>query len=1063
MSTGRRNSRIPAFTVMLIMVTMSFVGMVIIPTLDVSYAPGTSERNLSVSFKWPGVSERIVEYEATSKLEGALSGMRNCTKVTSTSTAGGGRVNLTFRKNTDMQPVRFEVASRIRNMYSSLPKGVSYPSISLDIRGAASRTDLVYTFISPLPSYEIDKYVSSHVTGKLAEIEGVEDVSLNGVTSYEIEILFDPVKATACGISADDIASAFRSFYAEQVLGLTDTEEGIMTLKLRGSAYDRESSIESMNEMPVKNSDGRLVRLSDIATFRYKEAVPRSYFRVNGLNTITMDIGASPLANLLTVASSVKKKMAQLQESFPEEISAKVSYDSSEYMAGELKKIVFRTILCILILLLFVLAVYRSFKYLAIIFTTLLVNIFTAIVIYKLAGLGIHIYSLAGITVSLGIIIDSTIVMCDHYSYYHDRKVFPALFGATATTIAALCVVYLLPEADRKNLDDFSKVIIINLSVALVTSYAFVPSLLDRFPIRRSRTVAKARRSRMTIRFNRAYSRYIGFGQRHKWLPTVIFIIGFGIPLCLLPDQLGKGVPEESRTAFQNFYDKVMSWKPYSENKSKIDKIAGTSFALFDRALGRSNFYRTPERKQLYVEAGMPDGCTIEQLNDVVRSMENYLSQFDEIETFMTSIYSSESARIQITFKPEYEKTFFPSQLKALVTESAINFGGANWRVYGVDDNNFNNNVVSDYRSNRLILKGYDYDKLYEYAEALIDDISKNKRVSKPDMMAGYYTLAGNEMNMDFDFSSLAVRGINPYRYFNSLQTRLYDGTIGALMHNGGYTPVELRSADLTAFDLWHLNNVGLDINGKSVKLSEFGRIQKKRTGLDIQREDQSYSITVGFDFIGAFQLSKAFQDKTIDRWNSEVLPVGYKLSSSDFRFRSPDKKIYSLLILLVIAIIYVISSMIFESLRTPFAVILMIPISFIGVFLTFGFTDFTFDQGGFAALVMLSGIVVNAGIYLVNEYIGRRKARIAQGRKLDGTKKNDYVKSFNHKIHPIMLTIISTVLGLVPFLFDGPSEVFWFPFAVGTISGLLFSLVALVFYMPLFCFKEKSRRVTKT
>jgi multidrug efflux pump subunit AcrB len=169
------------------------------------------------------------------------------------------------------------------------------------------------------------------------------------------------------------------------------------------------------------------------------------------------------------------------------------------------------------------------------------------------------------------------------------------------------------------------------------------------------------------------------------------------------------------------------------------------------------------------------------------------------------------------------------------------------------------------------------------------------------------------------------------------------------------------------------------------------------------------------------------------------------------------------LLILLVIAIIYVICSMIFESLRMPFAVILMIPISFIGVFLTFGFTDFTFDQGGFAALVMLSGIVVNAGIYLVNEYIGRRKARIAQGRKLEGTKTNDYVKSFNHKIHPIMLTIISTVLGLVPFLFDGPSEVFWFPFAVGTISGLFFSLIALVFYMPLFCFKEKSRRVTKT
>jgi multidrug efflux pump subunit AcrB len=1057
MSTGRRNSGIPAFTVMLIMVALSFVGMVIIPTLEISYTPETSERNLSVSFSWPGVSERIVEYEATSKIEGALSGIRNCTKIASTSSVGGGRVDLTFRKDTDMQPVRFEVASRIRNIYSYLPDGVSYPSISLDIRGAASRTDLVYTFISPLPSYEIEKYVSNHVIGRLAEIDGVEDVGLNGVTSYEIEILFDPIKAEACGISAGDISNAFSSFYAEQVLGLAETSDGVMTLKLSGSPYDSESSIESLNDIPVKNADGRIVHLSDIASFRYKEAVPRSYFRVNGLNTITMDISASPQANLLTVASNVKKGMTELQESFPEEISVMISYDSSEYMTGELKKIVVRTLLCILILLLFVLVVYRSFKYLAIIFTTLLVNIFTAIVIYKIAGLGIHIYTLAGITVSLGIIIDSTIVMCDHYSYYHDRKVFPALFGATATTIAALCVIYLLPEADRKNLDDFSKVIIINLSVALVTAYAFVPSLLDRFPIRRSQTVAKVRRSRRIIRFNKAYSNYIGFGQRHKWLPVTIFIIGFGIPLCLLPDQIGKDIPEEQRTSFQNFYNKVMSWKPYSENKTKIDNAVGTSFALFNKALGRGNFYRTPERKKLYVEAGMPEGCTIEQLNDVVRSMENYLSQFDEIETFMTSIYSSERARIEIAFKPEYERTLFPSQLKSLVTESAINFGGANWRVYGVDENYFSNDVVTDYRSNRFILKGYNYDELYEYAQALIRDISKNKRVSKPEMMAGYYSLAGNEMNLDFDFSALAARGINPYRYFNSLETRLYDEAIGALMYNGSYTPVELRSADLADFDLWHLNNVGLDVDSVSVKLSEFGQIQKKRTGLDIQRENQSYSITVGYDFIGAYQLSKAFEDETINRWNSEVLPVGYKVSSFSYDYRFPDKKIYSLLILLVIAIIYVICSMIFESLRMPFAVILMIPISFIGVFLTFGLTDFTFDQGGFAALVMLSGIVVNAGIYLVNEYIGRRKFRMAHGRALDGTKMHDYVKSFNHKIHPIMLTIISTVLGLIPFLFDGPSEVFWFPFAVGTISGLLFSLIALLFYMPLFCFKEKA------
>ena len=101
-------------------------------------------------------------------------------------------------------------------------------------------------------------------------------------------------------------------------------------------------------------------------------------------------------------------------------------------------------------------------------------------------SLPVHIYTLAGITVSLGIIIDSSIMMADHYSYYRNRTVFSGLLGATATTIGALCIILLLPEKDKANLEDFSKVIMINLSVSLLTAWFFVPSLLDRFPVRRN-------------------------------------------------------------------------------------------------------------------------------------------------------------------------------------------------------------------------------------------------------------------------------------------------------------------------------------------------------------------------------------------------------------------------------------------------------------------------------------------------------------------------------------------------------------------------------------------------
>lgn len=68
------------------------------------------------------------------------------------------------------------------------------------------------------------------------------------------------------------------------------------------------------------------------------------------------------------------------------------------------------------------------------------------------------------------------------------------------------------------------------------------------------------------------------------------------------------------------------------------------------------------------------------------------------------------------------------------------------------------------------------------------------------------------------------------------------------------------------------------------------------------------------------------------------------------------------------------------------------------------------------------------------------------------------YVKSFSRKITPITLTIISTVLGLLPFLTDGPEEVFWFDFAVGTISGMLFSIIAVVFILPVYCVRGGER-----
>ena len=1062
---GRRRRGIPAFSVLLIMAVAAVVGIASVPMLNVQYAPTVTGRSIGVSFSWNGASERIMEAEVTSKIEGVLSGMKNCTSISSVSNKGSGQVTLEFRKGTDMAAARFEVASRIRNMYASLPEEVSYPDISLDTRGTGGSTAISYVLKSSLPSMEIEKFVSERLLTPLSSIDGVDKVAFWGATPFELEVEFDSRLASAAGVTALEIADAFNSYFNTEMLGMVRSGDGLINLKLRNMTSS------DLGSIPVKSSGGHVIWLRDLAQWRYKESQPTSYFRLNGLNTLTLSVSAAPSTNLLTVVGAVKDRMAELQENFPQEITASVSYDSSEYISGELDKLYFRTLLCILILLVFVYLVNRSWRYLLIISTTLAVNILVAIVIYNLAGLSIHIYTLAGITVSLGIIIDTSIVMVDHYSYYRNRSVFPALLGATATTIGALCVVMLLPEEDKKNLADFSLVIMINLSVALVTSYLFIPSLLDRFPIKRSSYSLSVRRRRRVVKWNRLYSGYIDWGKRHRWVFVAVLVAGFGIPLCVLPAKVAEDKPQEQWNFWERTYNSIMGWRPYADNKNTVDKVVGTSFAMFHKAMSKGNFYREPGRDVLYVNAGMPEGCTVGQLNDVVTSMENYLSQFDQIESFTTNIYSYDNAMIEVRFKPEFEKTSFPAELKAQVMAMASNFGGATWRVWGINDSYFNNNVTTSYKSNRITLTGYNYDELIGYAEVLVDKLSGNRRVSEPEIMSGGWSgFAGNEFNIGYDFEKMAAVGLSPYRYYSVLYSMLYDQGMRDIMINGEMTSTVLRSSQAESFDLWNVQNSQVSVDSLKVKLSEIGSIEKKRTGLSIYRHNQSYEVTVGYDFIGSYELSKSLTETTVKYMNEEVLPVGYKAEVPGYWWGTGKQIQYAWLLLLIIAIIYVMCAMTFESLRLPFAVILMIPVSFIGVFLVFGAFDFPFDQGGFAAFVMLSGIVVNAGIYLINQFQDiRSSARRRRMRSLgyDASCKDvqdssgrfavrQYVKAYNHKINPTMLTIISTILGLIPFLFDGPEEVFWFAFATGTIGGMAFSVLALILYLPVFCFRVK-------
>ena len=1048
---NRSQRGIPAFSVLLIMAALAVIGVAMLPMLNVQYTPSPVELKIDVSFTWPDASARLIEQSVTSRIEGALSAITGSESVSSRSSKGSGRVTIRFRKGTEMAAARFEVASAIRNLYPKLPEEVSYPAISIATGGTRESDMLVYTIKADLPSRRIEEYVEAHMSTPLSQTEGVGKVSLSGVTPFEWVITFDPKAMEVNGISAADLAAAFRDYFRSDVIGLTtlphaDGTDRSIVLKLRNRA--------SLNfgDIPIARRNGRIYHLRDFATARWCEAPPSTYFRINGLNTISLSIGCEASTNMLRVAENVKEEMQRLQAAFPPGISATLTYDASEYVSGELHKIYLRTLLCVAILMLFVYLVSRDFNYLLIIAVTLAVNILVAVVFYNLLNLDIHIYTLAGITVSLGIIIDSSIIMVDHYSYYRNRRVFVSILGALLTTIGALGIVWLLPEKQQANLTDFSLVIVINLVVSLIVALLFIPALLDKFPLKRSMTVSSVKRRRLTVRVSRAYARFIGWGRRHRWLFIVALIWGFGIPTFLLPEKIE---PEKGETPGRGteLYNKIMEGRFMTEHRSFLDKFLGSSLHLFHTATSRYNNFREPEQKVLYVNAGMAEGCTVQQLNDVVRHMENYICQFDEVDMFRTRITSYDNARIEITFKPEYENSGFPSMLKQELTSAAINFGGATWRVWGIDDNSFNNNIVSSYRSNQIRLRGYNYDQLAAYADRLIDSLSTNRRVSEPEIMDGdAWTLPHNEFTIRYDDERIAATGLDVSDYYTILNTMLYQSRLPSVYNGEELQQVILESGDRDRFDRWHIANAQVGIDSLRTKLSTVGTIEKHRTGISIRRSKQSYEILVGFDFIGSYELGKRLIERTVRQLNDEILPIGFRADSPSHNFGRKEKQQQAWLILLVVAIIYTMCTILFESLRKPLVIILMIPISFIGVFLSFGWSDFIFDQGGFAAFVLLCGIVVNAGIYLINEEDTCAAISGKRGIAL-------YLKAFNHKIVPISLTILSTILGLAPFLYDGPEEVFWFAFAIAAISGTFFSVVALLIYLPIFLPMRRNSR----
>jgi len=986
---------------------------------------------MRVSYSWLNASPEIIESQVTQVLEGAFRFIPEITNIYSVSGNGKGHIDLTLETGRPTEQMRFEIASRIRQIYPSLPPSCSYPTITSNSPNSLGEQGplMIYALSGSTSYSDLQEYAQKRISLAFAFTGGIDRVEVRGGAEKVWQLKYDAAQIKRLGIRPGEILRAVRSAQEKQTIGTVFTKERYGTLTLAPQATTADELKAFWKKIPVKRIDKCIIYLSDIAELEQTVQPPQRFYRINGENSVRLLIYAQPNANRITLARRIEQAVRDLRSGLPASYRLSLEDDQSQPILEEVVKIRNRTLWSLTLLLLMVLSVYRSLSTLLIIICSLLANLGIAFFAYYLAGITLHIYALAAITLSLGLIIDNTLIVLHQVQHTLNRPVFAAILSSSATTAAALGIFFLLPEHWRIALEDFAIVLSLNLAISLAVAKWLVPALIDKLQTRPEKRHTKRYLKKHMAAFSNKHYSIIKMVQRHRTTGIIIILLAFGLPVFLLPRTIPK----------LEWYNKSFGSDWYlKQARPVVDKVLGGSLRLFSEYVFESGYYREKQDSRLFVKISMPVGTTAAQMDQLCAQVERYLAQYSSaLDQFTTEIISGQYAVLQIRFNPSHQRSF-PVILKERLIALSLNKGGAAWDIYGVGlgFNNLNSNAPPRYR---VQLKGYQKQALEQAAERFGELLLTNPRIDQLNLNA----------NINWREKDLYVfqLGAAPYLLSqNGYQpSMLYDelkpfNQLGTFAYSLVGDPLYLSPKDVKNRDLWSLQQ-----NTPSALLRQLNdeSITKQKKPISIHKENQSYLQLASYEYLG----ERRFGDKATMDYVEKIrqeLPLGYSISVNAFEQYRERSQLYKLLPV-VLVFIYIIVVIHFESFRLGAAIILLAPLSFIGIFLVFYCFRIPFDQGGYISFLLVSGLTVNSLILILHDFNYFRKKRTrCSSAKL-------YQLAYRGKITPITLSVLSTALGMLPFLLYRGNDIFWPALAAGSIGGLLFSLVIITFITPLF------------
>ncbi len=1055
-----------------------------------------------------GNSAADIESLVTRPLEKELQGVDGLKNLTSTSIQDFSVITVEFNADEDIDEATRRVKDAIDLAKPELPSDLDTDPTVLEI--SASDFPIVTVNMSgDFPPDDLRRYAEL-MEDELEDIDGVNDVQLKGVQEREIEIAVDVRKLESLQLSFQDIENAVGGENLTLSGGEIVNNQVRRAIRVVGEYDDAEELANTV----IKNEKQRLVYLRDVATVNFGYADPVSIARANGLPVVSLDVIKKSGENLLSTSDEIQETVARVRASLPAELDITFFNDQSDNTRDQvdnLENSIISGVILVVVVLLFFLGL-RNALFVGI---AIPLSMLMGILWIWLSGVTLNIVVLFALILALGLLVDNGIVIVENvfrYMQNGERSDDAAKYGAgevawpiiasTATTLAAFSPLAVWPGIVGEFMKYFPITLILVLVSSLIVALVINPVLAKTFmKVDEKATSARQRKRRVRSTLLTAGGLMvvgiIGWLTGLQWLgnlmliATLITLVYF---FALRP--LSFVFQERFLPWLENKYRGVISGSLRWGRSIMVGMVV-----LFFGAIALSvwkppaiEFF--PSADPLYVNAfvELPLGSDIEATNEVARQLETrLLAQLepyeDIVESVLTQIGENTSdpntppepgvtpnkARITVSFVPFRERNGVnTTQVMEEIRETVQGIPGAKVTV----DKNADGPPTG--KAINLEISGEDLDKLIPLGNDVISYINAQGIPGIEELTADV-KLGKPELLVNVDREAARRYGLSTFQIASALRTSVYGKEISKYKLGEDEYPIFLRLNERDRNRVDRLLDQRITFRDPAtgritqVPISTVAKVEYTTTYSSIKRKDLDRVITISSNVLDGYN-GNAVVPQIAAALESYDFPQGFNYEFTGEQQQQQEDVGFLLgAFVFALFLIFIIIVAQFNSISSPFIILTSVVLSTIGVLLGYFFFGGTFSvvfTG--VGIISLAGVVVNNAIVLIDytTLLMRDKVEERGVEKISDLELSDIrqtiIEGGATRLRPVLLTAITTVLGLIPlaigFNFDffsfiatwdgkyflgGDNTAIWGPMALTVIYGLIFATFLTLVVVP--------------